>query len=76
MLPQHFSEAVIARVLAMASFTPKTMQTSQDGHPMHWEYHDARGTLVRSLAIAPIYGLIEYHNCRAVDISTNGDGGS
>ena len=72
-LPQHFSEAAISRMLVLASFTPKTMQTSPDGHTLHWEYHDARGTLVRSLDIAPIYGLIEYHNYRAVDISTNGD---
>jgi len=74
-LPQQFSSAVISNILAIASFTPVTMAESADKSVMHWEYRDERKTLLRSLDISPVYGMVNYQDYRAVDTSTNGDRG-
>jgi hypothetical protein len=64
-LPQQFSREAFSNVLAVAGFTTKTMRLSGDKATMSWK-HEEDGKLVRVLDIAPVYGVVDYKDYRAV----------
>ena len=69
--PQAFSESTISNILDLASFSSLGVEVSSDRKTMHWEAHDERGTLIRSLDITPSLGWVSYFDSDAQERSTN-----